>query len=1438
MNKLYAPFIFLVFCILAHTKTFSQAPNSWVQKHDLGLNATGVPSPRSYSVSFSIGTKGYLGTGYDFTISNIKKDFWEYDPTADTWTQKADFGGTARYNAVGFSLGSKGYIGTGYAGTNNLNDFWEYDPSSNTWVQMADFGGTARFGAVGFSLGSKGYVGTGYDGNDFLRDFWEFDPSADTWTQKAYFAGTARAYSIGISAGGKGYVGTGYNNSNFSTDFWEYDPLADTWTQKADFGGGARASVAGFSIGSKAYIGTGINTLYEGTKDFWEYDPSTDTWTQKADQGGLARYSAFGFSIGTRGFLGGGEYVNPMNDFWVFDPSADTWTQKTSFNIYTRSNAVGFSVGTKGYIGTGYQGYGPFTNDFWEYDPSADTWTQKADFGGTARAGAAGFSIGGNGFIGTGYDNNFNVRNDFWEYDPLTDVWTQKADFGGGIRSDAVGFSIGTKGYIGLGNSGNSLNDFWEYDPSANAWTQKADFGGVARYNAVGFSIGAKGFIGTGNSGSDLLNDFWEYDPSTDTWSQKADFGGSARLYAVGFSIGANGFIGTGYDNSGNTKDFWEYVPSVNTWIKIADLGGTARCYALGFSIGNKGFVGTGRDSGLLKDFWEYTPCALPSVPVNTTPAANLTICSGHSTILSASGSGILGWYDSPAGGNWLGGGQNFTTPALISSTMYFIQDSTCFAGSSRTPVFVTVNPSPSAYTGPDISICLDSSTPLGTAPVPGNTYHWTSFPGVFTSNLADPIVTPLVTTRYTLTETINATACSNSDSVIVTVNPRPAAFAGANRAICLNTSTQLGAAPVAGNTYSWTSFPGAFTSTLANPVVAPTVTTLYTLTETTTATGCTNTNSVVVTVNPLPPAPSITGPTSVCEGTTGNVYSTEPGKIGYQWNISPGGTILSGPGTATITVRWDSAGVQFVSVNYANSFGCFALSPAVKNITVNPQPVPSITGPDSLCLNETGTYTTEGGMSNYVWTISPGGSSVSGSGTNTIHVTWTTSGPRTVSVNYLNANNCTAASPSVFNVLVFPLPVPSISGNASACENSTGDIYSTDSGMSNYSWTVSSAGIITSGQTSDSVTVSWGNAGTGTLSVTYTSPAGCNPLSPAFKTIPINPRPVPGISGNNIVCINSGPKTYFTEANQQNYTWSISTGDTILTGSGTSSVTVQWNTAGNRFISVTYSDASGCEAAIPDSLLVIVEPLPSAPSNIAGPALLCTPAFWEEYSVSPIANASGYFWTLPAGAMIQGSSNTDVIHVTYLPDAQSGDVTVYGTNACGNGTSSSLYVTLNPVPAQPVITLIQNDSLLSNAPSGNQWYFNNQPLPGDTLDRLYVSLTGSYYTIVTLNDCISDTSNVIHAVAVGIKDQPSFTVKIHPNPASGKLFLDFTNPMEKVYKVCIVNELGATLYEGEKLLSQGESGWVVDLTGFSPGIFLLTIESSEGIVKKKIIKN
>ncbi|MBI4947767.1 MAG: hypothetical protein HY840_15355 [Bacteroidetes bacterium] len=116
---------------------YDPSNNTWTQKADFGGGL------RYYSVGFSIGTKGYIGTGANGTP--YKKDFWEYDPSNNTWTQKADFGapsGTARRGVVGFSIGAKGYAGTGEDVTATYKkDFWEYDPVGNTWTQKTDFGG-------------------------------------------------------------------------------------------------------------------------------------------------------------------------------------------------------------------------------------------------------------------------------------------------------------------------------------------------------------------------------------------------------------------------------------------------------------------------------------------------------------------------------------------------------------------------------------------------------------------------------------------------------------------------------------------------------------------------------------------------------------------------------------------------------------------------------------------------------------------------------------------------------------------------------------------------------------------------------------------------------------------------------------------------------------------------------------------------------------------------------------------------------------------------------------------------------------------------------------------------------------------------------------------------------------------------------------------------
>ena len=156
------------------------------------------------------------------------------------------------------------------------------------------------------------------------------------------------------------------------------------------------------------------------------------------------------------------------------------------------------------------------------------------------------------------------------------------------------------------------------------------------------------------------------------------------------------------------------------------------------------------------------------------------------------------------------------------------------------------------ATAGTARTICLNETTQLGAAVVTGSSYQWSSVPAGFSSTLANPTVAPLVTTTYTVVETNPSMVCTNSNSVVVSLNPAPAAVAGTPTSICLNESTTLGATAVAGSTYSWSSSPSGFSSTSANPTVSPLVTTTYTVVETITATAWPRAASCTTSATPV----------------------------------------------------------------------------------------------------------------------------------------------------------------------------------------------------------------------------------------------------------------------------------------------------------------------------------------------------------------------------------------------------------------------------------------------------------------------------------------------------------------------------------------------------------------------------------------------------------
>jgi N-acetylneuraminic acid mutarotase len=181
-SKGYIGLNFLAFPVAESIDFWEYDPftNAWTQKANFAgpwrLGATG----------FSINNKGYVTSGLNTGYFN---DLWEYDPGSTPgglgiWIQRANFPGAGRQAPISFTIGSKGYIGTGFGANGNMNDFWEYDPGSTpggpgTWTQKSNIGGAGRFSPIGFSIGNKGYVGTGTTiGVVKTNDFWEYNPTS------------------------------------------------------------------------------------------------------------------------------------------------------------------------------------------------------------------------------------------------------------------------------------------------------------------------------------------------------------------------------------------------------------------------------------------------------------------------------------------------------------------------------------------------------------------------------------------------------------------------------------------------------------------------------------------------------------------------------------------------------------------------------------------------------------------------------------------------------------------------------------------------------------------------------------------------------------------------------------------------------------------------------------------------------------------------------------------------------------------------------------------------------------------------------------------------------------------------------------------------------------------------------------------------------------
>lgn len=394
-----------------------------------------------------------------------------------------------------------------------------------------------------------------------------------------------------------------------------------------------------------------------------------------------------------------------------------------------------------------------------------------------------------------------------------------------------------------------------------------------------------------------------------------------------------------------------DITPQGNSWQSDVRLGLTgaitnAAAAGSGAASNNSNFnytstlpIGSVNVAGGSVDvlYWDnYNDVTATEDALFNAPTATITI-----TYTVSGGTG-LSWWDAPSAGNNLGTGSPFetvgtsvlTTTATPGTYTFYAQgqNGTCFSA-TRLPVTVLVNALPTVGAGADATICPGQSFTLsGTG---ASTYTWDN-----TVINATPF-TPSTSATYTVIGT-DLNGCTNTDAVDVSLFTPPTVLAGSDFSICNGEiALLLGSGAL---NYSWD-------NGVTNGVAFTPASTLTYVVTGTDINGCTDTDDIQVTVNPLPVVNAGIDQ-EICAGSSVTVAGS--GALTYTWDNGVTDAMAFVPGSpATYTVTG-------TDIN-----GCINTDDVF--VTVNALPSVNAGADFAICQNGQATLSATG-ASTYSW--------------------------------------------------------------------------------------------------------------------------------------------------------------------------------------------------------------------------------------------------------------------------------------------------------------------------------------------------------------------------------------------------------------------------------------------------------------------------------------
>lgn len=427
----------------------------------------------------------------------------------------------------------------------------------------------------------------------------------------------------------------------------------------------------------------------------------------------------------------------------------------------------------------------------------------------------------------------------------------------------------------------------------------------------------------------------------------------------------------------------------------------------------------------------------------------------------------------------------------------------------------------------------------------------------------------------------------------------------------------------------------------------------------------------------------------TICENTI-VTYSTDASCSDFSWTITGDYNIVDG-GTAAdnfITIEWLSGPEGIIELGVSGcSGGNYCLEPTVELVPIISDNA-EIKGPEKVCrLDESTYYIDDYSATDFMWSVTSGGTILEGQNTNSIKVKWggqvSPNVQQIVSVDY---DNCYLGCGGSDTKDVFILPDLYLKGDIEACENGMSvheakkDIVGVNDVMCDWTVTAGDGTVVwTSPASTDQINLDWNTISTGSgryaiLAIPSNPLEVCTPYFTSYISIVEPPIAPTSITGITQICPGE-IYTYDVQTLNPNYIfkWTINDGGVISNQEG-SSINVSFGNTPPYILSVTQTSTDGlaCES-VPVDLEVF--PLPAFMVN--GDGNVCEES--EGTYIADFFPGVKYEWNIvpaDAGTILSGE-NTNTIEV-FWHQAGNADVQV---TMCGSTESTAVNIIAKPAP-------------------------------------------------------------------------------------------------------------------------------------------------------------